>query len=438
MNTDGNANGVYLSATGHWSNDGIWAKTLNGSGSGNIRINYVVIRSQHSVSHCKTYTGSKVLNFNNLSYATLWSDTDFKQQFGRSFNSATDSISIMNGDANSADRIAIGVNYYPKNKQILAVILNVYNGNVRINYQVVLVQYSVSPTGFTCLQGSIASGTYCAYTRIGHLIFVCMNDMPSMGTKGYLPEGYRPPTDIIGFGYIRGTNTSGQILVNSAGEVATWCTTNSTQYFSGSVCFVVEQHSVSQDADWVALNQFIKYKKTGNIGTVTGTSSGGFGFGGNDKYGTVGTLPSKYCPSIDIPFVFHSMGGSSYNKSALIDHNGDIKLYDRGNYINYWGFCVSYQIQYSVSQVPKIYIGSLVKQSSDTSVCMFTNDEFISKFGRSFNHTADFIAVISGDNNNIPVHVEGVQLDPNNKKVWAVFDRVWNSSIRLNYIVVLA
>lgn len=45
MNADGSANGVYLSATGHWSNDGIWAKTLNGSGSGNIRINYVVIRS---------------------------------------------------------------------------------------------------------------------------------------------------------------------------------------------------------------------------------------------------------------------------------------------------------------------------------------------------------------------------------------------------------
>lgn len=73
-----------------------------------------------------------------------------------------------------------------------------------------------------------------------------MNDMPSLGTKGVLPEGYRPPTDIIGFGYIRGTNTSGQILVNSAGEVATWCNQNNTRYFSGSVCFVVEQHSVSQ------------------------------------------------------------------------------------------------------------------------------------------------------------------------------------------------
>lgn len=43
---------------------------------------------------------------------------------------------------------------------------------------------------------------------------------------------------------------------------------------------------------------------------------------------------------------------------------------------------------------------------------MFTNNEFISKFGRSFNHTTDFIDVISGDCNKIPVHVEGTQLDP--------------------------
>lgn len=44
MNGDGKANGVYLSATGYWAGDGIWVKTLNGSGSGNIRINYVVVR----------------------------------------------------------------------------------------------------------------------------------------------------------------------------------------------------------------------------------------------------------------------------------------------------------------------------------------------------------------------------------------------------------
>ena len=106
--------------------------------------------------------------------------------------------------------------------------------------EITTLRDSVSHTGFTCLKGSIESGTYCAYTRIGHLICVFMNDMPSLGTKGVLPEGYRPPTDIIGFGYVRGTNTSGQILVNSAGEVSTWCNQNNSHYFSGSVCFVVE------------------------------------------------------------------------------------------------------------------------------------------------------------------------------------------------------
>lgn len=113
-------------------------------------------------------------------------------------------------------------------------------GTYNVANEITTLRDSVSPTGFTCLQGSIESGTYCAYTRIGHLILVCMNDMPSMGTKGTLPEGYRPPADIIGFGYLRGTSTSGQILVNSAGEVATWCNQNNTRYFSGSVCFVVE------------------------------------------------------------------------------------------------------------------------------------------------------------------------------------------------------
>ena len=126
------------------------------------------------------------------------------------------------------------------------------NGSIKVNdgkgdggiynvaNEITTLRDSVSPTGFICLQGSSESDTYCAYTRIGHLVCVFMNDMPSLGTKGILPEEYRPPTDIIGFGYVRGTNTSGQILVNSAGEVSTWCNQNNPRYFSGSVCFVVE------------------------------------------------------------------------------------------------------------------------------------------------------------------------------------------------------
>lgn len=95
-------------------------------------------------------------------------------------------------------------------------------------------------------------------------------------------------------------------------------------------------------------------------------------------------------------------------------------------------------LQDSVSHEPKIYIGSLVTNPVDDSVCMFTDNEFISKFGRSFNFTTDFIDVINGDLHNIPVHVQGAQLDPIEKQVWAVFDRQWYDKIRLNYIVVLA
>lgn len=103
-------------------------------------------------------------------------------------------------------------------------------------------------------------------------------------------------------------------------------------------------HSVSRDNDWLTLNQFIKYKKTGNIVTVVGEADGGFGFGGNDKYGIVGALPSEYCPSINVPVVFHAMGGASYNKSGYIDKTEEIRLYDRNSYVNYWRFCVSYPI----------------------------------------------------------------------------------------------
>lgn len=87
--------------------------------------------------------------------------------------------------------------------------------------------------------------------------------------------------------------------------------------------------------------------------------------------------------------------------------------------------------------MPKIYVCSLTKRASDDSVIMFTNNEFINKFGRSFNHQTDFIDVVSGDCNNILVYVEGVQLDHIQKNVFAVFDRIWNNMIKLNYIVVL-
>ena len=113
-------------------------------------------------------------------------------------------------------------------------------GTYNVANEITTLRDSVSPTEFTCLKGSITSYTYCAYARIGRLVCVTMNDMPSLGTKGVLPKGFRPPSEVIGFGYIRGTNTSGQILVNNAGEIITWCSDDSARYFGGSVCFIAE------------------------------------------------------------------------------------------------------------------------------------------------------------------------------------------------------
>ena len=56
-------------------------------------------------------------------------------------------------------------------------------GTYNVANEITTLRNSVSPAGFTCLQGSIASGTYCAYTRIGHLVCVYMNDMPHLELK---------------------------------------------------------------------------------------------------------------------------------------------------------------------------------------------------------------------------------------------------------------
>ncbi len=139
-----------------------------------------------------------------------------------------------------------------------------------------------------------------------------------------------------------GDSIAGNLSVGGALTINDGKGTNTTYNVANEITTL--RDSVSQDNDWLTLNQFIKYKKTGNIVTVVGESRGGFGFGGNDKYGTVGTLPSKYRPSIDVPLVFHAMGGSSYNKSGFINKTGEIRLYDSNSYVSYWGFCVSYPI----------------------------------------------------------------------------------------------
>nr|DAH97559.1 MAG TPA: receptor binding protein [Caudoviricetes sp.] len=139
-----------------------------------------------------------------------------------------------------------------------------------------------------------------------------------------------------------GGTIAGDLNVNGTLTINDKKGTNTTYDVASQITSL--RDSVSRDAKWIKLNNIISYRKCGNMVTVIGASSGDFGFGNKDEYSIAGTLPSKYRPSMEVPFVFHAMGGTSYNKSAKIETNGQIKLYDRGAYVNYWGFCVTYPI----------------------------------------------------------------------------------------------
>lgn len=77
------------------------------------------------------------MNFSNQSYTLLWDDAGFKREFGRSFDNSRDSVYAMNGDA-SYDFMVSGVNYYPRNKQLVVAISGAHTGGFRVNYIVAL------------------------------------------------------------------------------------------------------------------------------------------------------------------------------------------------------------------------------------------------------------------------------------------------------------
>lgn len=89
-----------------------------------------------------------------------------------------------------------------------------------------------------------ANNGYCAYSKTGNIVSVVCDylTVDECVTKilGTLPEGFRPPRDCIGFGYIRGTSSSGQVAVDADGTVAIWCNEKTnTGYFGGNIAFPV-------------------------------------------------------------------------------------------------------------------------------------------------------------------------------------------------------
>ena len=92
----------------------------------------------------------------------------------------------------------------------------------------------------------------------------------------------------------------------------------------------------------------------------------------------------------------------------------------------------------SVSRIPRLFTGSKVLRSSDSSCILFSREEFRKLFGRDFDRNADVVLAMSGDSKNIPVHVDGCQYLGDSGAIYVTFDRSWYQEIRINYLVALA
>lgn len=74
------------------------------------------------------------------SWGILFTLNEFKGTFGRAFNPAYDSVSVMNGDGKANNITVFGVSYYDSDKTLVVALSNKGNGAFRINYTVVLAQ----------------------------------------------------------------------------------------------------------------------------------------------------------------------------------------------------------------------------------------------------------------------------------------------------------
>lgn len=85
----------------------------------------------------RVFVGNKIVSFNHANYTTLWDKAGFDREFGRSFDNSRDSVYAMNGDA-SYDFMVSGVNYYPRDGQLVVAISGAHTGPFRVNFIVVL------------------------------------------------------------------------------------------------------------------------------------------------------------------------------------------------------------------------------------------------------------------------------------------------------------
>lgn len=122
----------------------LWRIPLNGISVGTPVKLFNTVASlaslEESVSkreYPKVICGSAVRDAKNFNAVMLFNDEQFKQVTGKTFNNATDCISVMNADGNASGVIVTGIIYDPRTKHLDAH-LSGAAGAIRLNYIITL------------------------------------------------------------------------------------------------------------------------------------------------------------------------------------------------------------------------------------------------------------------------------------------------------------
>ena len=97
----------------------------------------LVYRIAISIDQYRVYCGSRIVNSTGV-VAIVFTDSEFKSKFGRSFDFNKDYFGVMNGDTTAAG-VCFTSSYSPSSGSLYANIpTGNKSGNVRINWIVVL------------------------------------------------------------------------------------------------------------------------------------------------------------------------------------------------------------------------------------------------------------------------------------------------------------
>lgn len=257
--------------------------------------------------------------------------------------------------------------------------------------------------------------------------------------KGTAIEGGTIKGTTIEGGTIKGTTIEGGTI---KGVTITGASGEFTESFKVNVQTTnpntkgIETHSFIVDNTCTCIKHDIANTKGYENGSSGSITLDRFGINittvsSDNQHGTI-----EIVAGYNINFIL--TGDASYNTGYEFS-NGDVKIYSNaivsGNVKCNNVVTASKFISNSKNLPVKMYAGTKVCNSGDNACNFLSNSEINDYFGvMNASNTNTVVLVANGDANAVPAHFEGTSYV--NGAWYAVYDRIVNGSIRINYLVV--